>query len=188
MIKALLAAAILSMLSFGSIAGEQPKAAAVAVADSEAVVELVSIDRKAYTAVVRTANGAMLQLNLPREAQNLDRVKPGDRFRMRYVEALALALNKGGSASASQGETVKLAPKGGTPGGVVVNTKNITARVNAVDRSARTVTVQGPLKNVMVLKVADDVRSFNDIAIGDTIGLTYSEALAIEMVSEPRTK
>jgi hypothetical protein len=187
MIRALLAAALLC-ISFSSTAGEQPKATAVAVADSEALVELVSIDRKAYTAVVRTANGATLQLNLPREARNLDRVKPGDRFRMRYVEALALDLRKGGSASASAGETVKLAPKGGTPGGVVVKTKNITAVVNAVDRSARTVTVQGPLKNVMVLKVADDVRSFNDIAIGDTIALTYSEALAIEMVSEPRAK
>ncbi|MGZ8156523.1 MAG: hypothetical protein ACXWUK_14595, partial [Burkholderiales bacterium] len=169
MIRALIAAAILSMLSFSSIAGEQPKAAAIAVAESEGVVEVVSIDRKAYTAVVRTRNGATLQLNLPREAQNLDRVKPGDRFRMRYVEALALALHKGGSASASGGETVKLAPKGGTPGGVVVNTKNITAVVNAVDRSARTLAVKGPLKNVMVLKVADDVRSFDEIAIGDTI-------------------
>jgi hypothetical protein len=40
----------------------------------------------------------------------------------------------------------------------------------------------------MVLKVADDGRSFKDSAIGDPIALPYSAALAIAMVSEARAK
>src|SRR5262249_16888495 len=112
----------------------------------------------------------------PPEAQNLDRVKPGDRFRMRYVEAAAIALHKGGTASAMETQSVKLAPKGSTPGGAVVNTKQIKGVVIAIDKGARTLTVQGPNQGVMTMKVADDVKSFNEIALGDTIALTYTEA------------
>lgn len=184
--KALCVAAILSMSAFGAQAAEPAKAAAIAVAESEAIVELVSIDRKAYTAVVRQPTGGTLTLNLPREAQNLDRVKPGDLFRMRYIEAVALALHKGGAASAAETQIVSLAPKGGTPGGTVVNTKQIAGVVTAIDRASRTIAVRGPKQGVLSLKVADDVKSFGEIALGDTISLTYTEAVAIQMITEKR--
>src|SRR5262245_34100216 len=139
--KRILLIAGFMLLPLGAIAGEPAKAAAIAVSESEAVVELVSIDRKARTAVLRGPTGATLTMNIPPEAQNLDRVKPGDLFRMRYIEGVALALHKGGTASASETQVVKLAPKGGTPGGAVVNTKQISAVVTAVDRTARTIAV-----------------------------------------------
>jgi hypothetical protein len=183
--KRLIAAAALVLLSSVSISAEKPKAAAVAVSEAEALVELISLDRESRVATMRGPTGATLTFVVPAEAQNLDRVKPGDRFRMRYVEAMALALHKGGSASASAGQTVALAPKGGTPGGTIVNTKEITTLITALDRTKRTIAVQGPLKNEMVLKVADEVRSFDEMAIGDTISLTYTEAVALRMVAEP---
>src|SRR3982751_3268021 len=105
--KNVLLAAVLAALPFASIAAEHPKAAAIAVAEAEAIVELVSVDRATHIAVVRTPSGAMLSINVPPEAQNLDRVKPGDRFRMRYIEAIALALQKGGDASVSGGQAVQ---------------------------------------------------------------------------------
>jgi hypothetical protein len=181
--KNVLLAAVLAALPFASIAAEQPKAAAIAVAEAEAIVELVSVDRATHIAVVRTPSGAMLSINVPPEAQNLDRVKPGDRFRMRYIEAIALALQKGGDASVSGGQAVQLAPKGGNPGGTIVNTKQLTTVVTAVDRPSRTIQVRGPETQPITLKVAEDVRSFSDIAVGDTIGVTYTEALAVEMVA-----
>jgi hypothetical protein len=181
--KTVLLAAVFAALPFASMAAEQPKAAAVAVAEADAIVELVSVDRAAHIAVVRTPSGTLLAVNVPPEAQNLDRVKPGDRFRMRYIEALALALHKGGESSASEGQSVQLAPKGGKPGGTVVNTKRVTSVVTRVDRASRTIEVRGPETRPISLKVADEVRSFDDIAVGDTIGVTYTEALAVEMIA-----
>ena len=182
--RSLLLLVVLSLFSLRLGAAEPAKASAIAVTESEAIVELVSVDRKASTAVMRQPNGAMLTLNIPREAQNLDRVKPGDLFKMRYVEAVALALHKGGSASTSETQTVNLAPKGGTPGGTVVNTKQISAVVTAIDRASRTIAVRGPNQGTMTLKVADEVRSFDEIGLGDTISLTYTEAIALRMISE----
>ena len=176
--------AIACLVALNASAGEQPKAAAIAVDASEAVVELVSIDRSARVAVVRGPQGGTLTVELPAEAQNLDRVKPGDKFKMRYVEALALDLRKGGSASASELQTVELAPKGGTPGGRVTRTKQVTAVVGAIDRSKRTVAVKGPGGNTVSLKVRDEVRSFDEIAVGDTISLTYTEAVMMQMITK----
>jgi hypothetical protein len=184
-VNRVLIAAALALFVPPSFAAENPKAAAVAVAEVETVVELVSVDRASRTATVRGPSGGTLSFVVPPEAQNLDRVKPGDRFRMRYVEAMALALNKGGSASASAGQTVALAPKGGTPGGTIVNTKEIQTVIKSLDRKNRTISVQGPLKNEMTLKVADEVRSFDEMAIGDTISLTYTEAVVMQMISQP---
>ena len=176
--------AVFCLFSLQLRAAEPAKAAAITVTESEAIVELVSVDPKARTAVMRQPNGSTFTLNIPPEAQNLDRVKPGDLFKMRYVEAVALALHKGGSAAATETQVVKLAPKGGTPGGTVVNTKQISAIVTAIDRGARTIAVRGPNQGTMTLKVADEVRSFDEIGLGDTISLTYTEAVAIRMISD----
>ena len=182
MIRSIVAAAAFSMLSASSFAAEQPKAAAVVAAEADAVVELVSVDKASRLAVFKGPAGNLMYVNVPPEAQNLDRVKPGDLFRLKYIEAVALALNKGGKASASEGQSVKLAPKGGTPGGVAVSTKELITVVTAVDRPSRTITVQGPQKNAVTLKVAEDVRAFNEIAVGDTVAVTYTEALALQMI------
>jgi hypothetical protein len=37
----------------------------------------------------------------------------------------------------------------------------------------------------MTLKVADEVRSFDDMAVGDTISLTYTEAVVLRMIAQP---
>lgn len=181
MFRNLYVAVILSV-SLPAIGAEPAKGAAVAVTESEGVVEIVSIDRESRTVAVRGPTGAMMTFSVPRESQNLDRVKPGDLFTMRYVEALAVALRKGGSASASELRTVELAPKGGTPGGRVVNTKQISAVVTEIDQPRRTLTVRGPEQRPLTLKVTDEVGSFDEIAVGDTIQLTYTEAVVLEMM------
>jgi hypothetical protein len=187
MIRTIVAAAALTF-ALSSFAAEEPKAAAVIAAEADAVVELVSVDKASRMALFKGPAGNLMYVNVPPEAQNLDRVKPGDLFRMRYLEAVALALNKGGKASGSEAQAVKLAPKGGIPGGAVVNTKQMTTVVTAVDRPSRTITVRGPQKNAVTLKVAEDVRAFDELAVGDTIAVTYTEALALQMIPGARTK
>ena len=183
--KRIVAAILVSVIAASHAAWAQPKAAAVEVGEAEAVVKLVSIDRKTRSAVVQGPTGATFTIHVPAEAQNIDRVKPGDLFRMRYVESIALGLYKGGVASASQVQTVELAPKGGTPGGKIVRALQLTATVRAIDRGARTMTLVGPKDNAATtLRVVPEVRAFDEVAVGDTITVSYTEALAIEMVRD----
>jgi hypothetical protein len=183
--KRIITALAASTLIFAHIACAQLKAGALEVGEAEAVVKLVSIDRMGRSAVVQGPTGASFTILLPAEAQNLDQVKAGDLFRMRYIESIALELHKGGTASAAQVQTVEAAPKGATPGGKVVKARQLTATVRAIDRGARTITLVGPSEGAAVpLKVGAEVRAFDEIAIGDTITVSYTQALAIEMVRE----
>ena len=177
----LIAAAALATLALAPCAGAQVQAGALVVGESEAVVTVVSVDRKARTVVVQGPQGRKVTLNVPPEAQNLDQVKKGSRFQVRYVESVAVALSKGGAASASKDQTVRLAPKGGTPGGIAVNTMQISATVEALDRTRRTIAVKGPQGNEFEFQVAPDVQ-LEGIRIGDLVTVVYAQALALQMM------
>jgi len=182
--QTLAVAAAVSAFLVAPAAIAQIKDGMVAVAETEAVVKVISVDRKARTATVRGPGGGTVVINVPQEAQNFDKVKAGSLFKMRYLESVALVLTKGGQASASELRTVKLAPKGGTPGGTVAETKQITGTVEAVDYKNRAIALKGPGGKIVSLKVADDARNLNEISVGDTVSLLYTQALAMEMIPQ----
>ena len=187
--KRILAAATAVSLAVIACAVSAQEKGAVVVGQTEAVVTVVNLDRKARTATFQGPRGRLVTLKVPKEAQNFDQVKIGSTFKVKYVEAVAVALSRGGKPSASVDRTVRLAPKGGTPGGVVVNTTQISATVQAIDYGSREVAVKGPKGNIVALKVADDVQGFADVNIGDQITLVYAEALAMEMLPHgPKAK
>ena len=174
------AASAVSLLAFATLTLAQGKSVVV-VGSTEAVVKVVNLDRKARTVTIQGPRGRQVTLKVPKEAQNFDQVKIGSTFKVKYVEAVAVALSRGGKASASAEREVRLAPKGGTPGGVMVNTTQISATVEAIDYANREVAVKGPKGNIVALRVADDVQGLADVTIGDRITLVYAEALAMEM-------
>jgi Cu/Ag efflux protein CusF len=168
------------VVSFALPAHAQVKDAAVAVQEIEAVVTVTKVDKKARTVTFRGPKGGVATLAVPPESQNLDQVKPGQQYKMKYVEAVAVEISKGGKPGASQNEKVKLAPKGSKPGGMMVRTRQIAGVVDAIDYTSRYVAVRGPKGNVVSLKAADDV-PLEQLSAGDRISVTYTEALSIEM-------
>ena len=82
---------------------------------------------------------------------------------------------------------MRLAPKGGTPGGVVVRTQQIAGVVDTIDYAGRSIAVRGPRGNTLALKVADDVK-LEGLGAGDRMALTHTEALATEMIPQAPAK
>ena len=98
----------------------QVKDSAVAVKETEAVVTVTKVDKEARTVTFRGPQAATsARSKCPKESQNLDQVKPGQQYKMKYVEAVAVEIRKGGKPSATEAREVKVAPKGAKPGGVV---------------------------------------------------------------------
>lgn len=60
----------------------------------------------------------------------------------------------------------------------------VQASVEAIDHTNRVVTLLGPEGNMADFQVAEDVERFDDLAVGDTITATYTEAIAFS-VREP---
>jgi hypothetical protein len=175
--------ALLCSLAFAPGLQAQVKERAVALEQTEAVVTVTKVDREARTVTFRGPKGGVATLIIPAQAQNLDKVKPGQQYRMKYLEAVALEIRKGGAPSAAAGEQVKVAPKGATPGGIIVTTQQIAGVVDAIDYTSRYLSVRGPKGNVVALKVADDV-AIDQLSAGDRISITHTEALAVEMVPQ----
>lgn len=154
----------------------------------EAVVTVTKVDPKARTVTVRGPRGNLQTLNVPPESQNLDRVKPGDRFKMTYAEAAVIALTRGGKPDASVEEMVQVAPKGGKPGGFKVRTTKISGVVDAIDYKNRYVSLRGPKGNTLALPVSSEVKDLESVQVGDKLSIVFTQALAVEMVAQEKPK
>jgi hypothetical protein len=186
--RTLLAAALLvPALLLPDLVLAQPKGAIV-VEQAEAVVTVTKVDVKERTVTVRGPRGRLEVLKVPPESQNLDRVKPGDLFKITYAEAAIVALTPGGQPTATVDETVELAPKGAKPGGYKVRTYQVSAVVDAIDYKNRYVALRGPKGNTLALPVSPEVQNFDKVRIGDKLTIAYSQALAIEMVPQEKPK
>ena len=165
----------------------QPRAGVLAVDSVEAIVTVVKVDQAGRIVTVRGPHGNLAAISVPAEAQNLDQVTPGARFRLRYVEALAVSIAKGGKPSADAAESVQVAPKGGTPGGIAMRTLQVSGVVDAIDYDSRYLTLRGPKgSGVHSFRVPESVKNFEQLNGGDRITVSYTQALAIRMVSAGR--
>ena len=165
----------------------QVKDSAMAVQEAEAVVTVTKVDKEARTVTFRGPRGNLGTLDVPKESQNLDQVKVGQQYRMKYVEAVAVDIRKGGVPSAAAAQEVKLAPKGAKPGGLVVRTVQLAGVIDAVDYNERYIAIRGPKGNVMPLKVGSDI-NMQELAAGDRISVTHTAGLAVEMVAQAPAK
>jgi hypothetical protein len=184
--KAAAIAAVVFSLAAVPVCNAQVKDSAVAVKETEAVVTVTKVDKEKRTVTFRGPKGNIGTLTVPKEGQNFDQVKAGQQYRMKYVEAVALEIRKGGKPAASTSEQVKVSPKGSKPGGIMAQTLQVSGVVDAIDFTDRYIAVRGP-KQTVSLKVADDV-PLDQLAIGDLISVTHTAALAIEMVAQAPAK
>jgi len=177
---------VIGILSFAltSPVIAQEKSGAVAAAAIDTIVTVVDVDREKRTVIVRGPQGREVSINVPPEAQNLDQVHPGARFKVRYLESVAVSIRKGGAASSSAGHSVKLAPKGDVPGGIMVNTLQIVGVVESIDYGSRLVSVRGPEGKLLNIKADDEVQDLEQIQTGDTISVEYTESLAMRMIKD----
>ena len=163
----------------------QDKPGGVITEEREGIVTVRDIDYQNRTVVLQGQDGKLVTMKVPPEAQNLDQVYAGAKFRVRYLQSVALYISPvGGAPSANVGAAMQLAPKGATPGGVLVEVKRIQARVDAIDYDNRIVALTGPQGNTFEFKVDDSVKRLNEVKVGDIVVVDYTQALAMKMIKE----
>jgi hypothetical protein len=178
-----LAVMCLSLTTPGGFAQDKPGAIVTEVA--ETVVTVTAVDQQARTVTVQGREGDPVTIKVPPEAQNLDQVYPGARFRLRYLQSVAIFISPvGGTPSADVTSSMELAPKGATPGGIITEVVQVQARVDAIDYNDRTVVLTGPEGNSVKLKVDDRVKRLNEVNVGDIVVVGYTQALAAEMIRQ----
>jgi hypothetical protein len=97
-----------------------------------------------------------------------------------FVAAIVTGISAGALAQApgAQGGTMTATAPGK---GVVANTIEVTASVEAVNKATREVTIKGPRGHVETVVAGPEVKNFDQIKVGDKVVLRYVEALSLEL-------
>jgi len=180
--KILLAVAATALVGAAQV-NAQPRTA-VAGAEVEALVHVIAIDKAKRTVTFRGPQGNEVEMQVPPEAPNFDKVKKGDVFHVKYAEAVAIAITKGGAPSNTEETKVKVGEKGKNPGGMAVRSRTISGIIESIDLTNRYVALRGANRTIAV-KAGPDV-DLAALSVGDRIAINYTQALALEMVPQPK--
>lgn len=183
--KNFLYAAAFAFVSWTATVHAQDKPGIVATDVVEEVVTVRAVNHVERTVTIAGPTGEETTIKVPDQSQNLDQVYAGARFRVVYAQSVVIAVvGEKSEPGAAMADKVELAPKGDIPGGVVVSVKEITARVEGIENASRTVSVRGPSGELRKYVVGPEVQRFDNIQVGDTVVLRYTEALGFKMIDD----
>jgi ribosomal 50S subunit-recycling heat shock protein len=170
----------------GTVVASEPGKAAI-VGAAEVSAQIVSIDKKTRTVSLKGPKGKVTDIVAGDEVKNFDQIKVGDRVVVRYMQSLALELQKVKSnASGIQvTEGAAKAEPGQRPAVGAVSEVTAIAKVSAIDPKAKTISLTGPRGNTVTLDVKNPDQ-FKVVKMGDEVLVTYTEAVAVSV--EPAAK
>ena len=155
------------------------------VATVEATAVVTAIDQKTREVTLKKEDGTEVTFVASEDVKNLAQVKKGDVLRVVYGEALAYEVKKGGTTvapvTAVAGGAAELGQK---PEGALARQTTATVIITAIDPKVPSVTFQGPAGNTRTIKVLHPEKLVG-VSVGDTVELTYTEAVAIKVEEAP---
>ena len=181
----LLATAALAGDTAKPVAAEPPRGEAV-IGTHQATATVTKIDMETREVTVKTADGEEVSFVADERVKNLPQVKVGDTIRVVYTEAIAYEVKKGGKAMGIESQAAAgTAKPGAKPAAAVGQQVTVTVTVTAVDPKNGSVTFMGPRGNSQTVKVRHPEK-LEGVAVGDSVDITYTEALAIKVEEAPK--
>lgn len=164
--------------------GPLPQAEAMEVETVTVSATIMGVNFLYRTVTLAGSDGKLRTYKVSREVVNFDQLHPYDVVKVTAIDSLAVFLRKSDApASAGEADSVALAPKGALPGGVIAESKEVTAKISAVNRRSRQVTlnfVGGDKRTVKVHRSVD----LAGVRAGDDVTVRLTEALAV-VVEKP---
>ncbi len=161
-----------------------PKGDAV-ISSVDVTATVAKIDHKTREITLKAEDGQKYTFVAGDAVQNFAQIKKGDVVTVTYVEALAYEIRKGGKAGAAVAAGAAAAPLGEKPAGVVAAQTTVTVKVSAIDPKVPSITFALPSGDKRTLKVKQPEK-LQGVNVGDTVDVTYTEALALKVVEKPK--
>ena len=182
-----IAGSLVGILSLTSLAQARTPARPARQAKGEAMVAsstvtatVTQIDQKTRQVTLKADDGKEYSFVAGDAVKNLAQMKAGDKVTATYTEALAYEVKKGGTAGATTAVAGGSAKPGAMPAAVVAQQTTVTVTITAIDPKIPSVTFKGPAGNTRTIKVMRPER-LQGVNVGDTVDITYTEALAIKV-------
>jgi len=177
-------AALFTITACSSPSGTE-ESTAIETADGAIVADtftttatVTGIDAARRELTLATPNGHRDKYKAGPEVVNFDQIRVGDRVKAVLTEEVAVALGKGAGPIGTSGVGVALAPVGSKPGGVMVDTSEITAKVTSVDARMRKVTFELPDGATRTVKAGRRI-DLSAVQPGETVTMQVGESLAV---------
>jgi hypothetical protein len=119
-----------------------------------------------------------------KEVQRLNEVAVGDKVTVDYLVSLAGEVRAPTEAEKKNPYAVSTeharAPDGKAPAAGIVRTIRVVGTIEKLDDTIQLVTLKGPRGNTLPVRV-DNPAKFKQLHVGDSVIMTYSEAMAISL-------
>jgi Cu/Ag efflux protein CusF len=145
-----------------------------------AIVKAVDLKNRLVT--LRRSEGDTVTVRVGEEIRNLAQVKRGDRVMVVYYESMAFRILKPGEAkpSLTSDDESLVAPLGQRPGAASTRETTLVAKIVRLDRVKQQAVLRGPKGKAVTVKVRNP-EHFDKVKVGDTVEITYTEAVAIDV-------
>ncbi len=177
--------ATVSLAQSSAPAAAAPKGEAV-IASSKVTATVTKIDHKTREVTLKREDGQEFSFVASEDAKNLPQVQVGDLVTATYAEALVYEVKKGGQAvDAATTMAGGRAEPGEKPSGAIARQTSVTVSIVAIDPTVPSVTFKGPKGNTRTIKVMRPEK-LQGVSVGDTVEITYTEAVAIDVEEAPK--
>jgi len=141
---------------------------------------VMSVDREDRSITIKDPDGNIHEVELTDDVKNFAEISPGDKIVTEIYTGLLMTLAKPGEEftdkTASQ---VAVSEPGQPPQIVNVEMVETLAKISAINRETREVTVTGPRGKSVTLAVPENIEGFEKLKVGDNVNARYIEAFAI---------
>ena len=152
---------------------------------AEVTATVTKIDQATREVTLKTEAGEEYSFVAGDDVKNLAQVKTGDKVRVAYKEAFVYQVKKGGSMASPQTAVAGASAQPGTkPAAAFARQTTATVMITAIDKNTPSVTLKGPAGNTRTIKVLRPEK-LEGVNVGDTVELTYTEALSIKVDQTP---
>ena len=183
-------AAVMLTITACSRSKDADQTTVIETADGAIVVDTVTstaavtgIDPATRQLTLVTPNGKKTKYKAGPDVANFDQIKIGDQVKAVLTEEAAVTIGSGGAQTGMSAGEVALAPVGAKPGGVMVQTSQVTVKIVAVDAKKHKVTYQLADGSIQTVKAGKKV-DLSALQPGDNVTVRVSEGVAV-LVEKP---
>lgn len=160
-------------------ASQAEEVATGAAATGEITGRVVVVNQERRQLAIRTPDGAFEVIHVPEEVRRLDEVRINDTLTISYLKAVAIDLRKGADAAGGPSAVVTRdieRDASRRPAGRIEEIVQLTGIIEAIDRRTAEVRIRGAEEAVTV--TVEDSSLLDDVAVGDSVTVTYVSAIA----------
>ncbi len=145
------------------------------------LAKVTAVDPATRGMTLQGPDGNVVTIIIPPEDPHFDQIEVGDQVKVEYRESVALYIGQPGQAEVTAETVTATSPKGTQPKAVMAGTVNVSAKVMAIDKANRALTLELTDGRQVTTYVDESLPGFESIQVNDTVNARLTQAIALSL-------